>query len=191
MNGGDPIMLPSAPRGVLLISGWRRAGKTTLLLRLREAALGAGLTVGGFLSPERSHNGEKVGIDLLDVATGERVSLATVGGEGAVRTGHYTFDPAALDAGLRFARAGQDADVYFVDELGPLELVRGEGWASVIPLIGARRSADRGLSLVVVRPELIDAARQRLDLPAGSPVVEINEATRQALSAALEAWISG
>ena len=190
MNRSDEIDLTLEPRGLVLISGGRGAGKTTLLLRLRDAALKTGRTVGGFLSPERAENGEKVGIDLLDAATGERVPLATVGTGGPVSTGRYRFDPVALEAGLRFARSGQGADVFFADELGPLELVRGEGWADVIPLVRARE-ADGGVALVVVRPELLDAARQRFDLPAGSPVVSITEATREAVCRALEAWISG
>jgi len=63
-----------------------------------------------------------------------------------------------MDAGLDFARAGQGADLFIVDDLGPLELVRGEGWTPVLPMIRARQF---DAALVVVRPELIDLARMR------------------------------
>jgi len=176
---------------VVLVSGWRGVGKTTALLTVRAAALDVGLSVGGFLSVARTGaRGEKNGIDLMDAATGAVVPLATVGGDGAVRTGHYTFNPAALDAGLRFADAGQAADVFFVDELGPLELERGAGWAAVIPLITARAY---GAALVVVRPELIDRAREQLALTGGAAIVHdgimIDEANRDAVAAALADWV--
>ncbi len=67
--------------------------------------------------------------------------------------------------------AGQAADVFFVDELGPLELVRGEGWADVIPMIRARAF---GAALVVVRPELIEMARGQMALPPETPVITVN-----------------
>jgi len=170
---------------MILVSGWRQVGKTSLLLAVREAAIRTGRSTGGFLSVARFAQGAKTGIDLLDAATGEIVTLATVGGEGAIRTGHYTFNPAALDAGLRYAVSGAQADVFFVDELGPLELQRGAGWAGVIPILAARAY---GVAFVVVRPELLDLLRERLSLPADSPQIVIDESSRDALRAALCEW---
>jgi nucleoside-triphosphatase THEP1 len=181
---------------VILISGERRVGKTTLLLRVRAAAVR--LRLGGFLSVARFEGDEKTGIDLMDAATGEIVLLAVVESDGTqmnagerglgkdVRTGHYRFNPAALAAGLRYAAKGQGADVFFVDELGPLELLRGEGWADVIPMIRAR---DFGAALVVVRPELIEVARQQMSLPPETPVITVNEDNRAAVAAVLVDWI--
>ena len=184
----SPIQLPppTAQGVVILVSGWRRIGKTTLLLRMRAAALDAGLQTGGFLSVARFEDGTKTGIDLLDAATGQRRPLATVGGKGPVQTGHYTFDPAALEAGLQFAADGQNADVYFIDELGPLELKRGEGWAAVVPWIRARTF---GVTFVVVRPELVDLAHEKLALDPGTAVLNVDEANRDDLTSQLCAWI--
>ncbi len=193
MTPGD-LPAPDQRGVVILVSGWRRTGKTTALLAVRAAALDAGLRVGGFLSVARiGADGEKSGIDLMDAASGARVPLATVrvedagGGDSPVRTGRYTFNPAALDAGLRYAQAGQDADVLFVDELGPLELERGAGWAAVIPLIAARAF---GVGLVVVRPELVALARARLGLPPDAPAITIDTTNRAAVAAALAAWVT-
>jgi nucleoside-triphosphatase THEP1 len=192
------VELPAPDRTgiVLLISGERRVGKTTLLLNVRTAE--KRLRVGGFLSVARFEGGEKIGIDLMDAATGERMTLAVAESSGAsivangqdanreVRTGHYRFDPAALAAGRRYAAAGQGADLFLVDELGPLELLRGEGWADVIPMIRARTF---GAALVVVRPELIEVAREHMNLPAEPPVITVTEANRATLSAVLVDWI--
>jgi nucleoside-triphosphatase THEP1 len=187
------MQLPSpARRGeIILLSGWRGVGKTTLLLALREDAIQAGLTVGGFLSVPRIADGTKTGIDLMDAATGETVPLATYRGDTSgeqdvPKTKHYVFDPAALDAGRQSAEAGYAADVFFVDELGPLELRRGEGWADVISMVRVRAY---GVAFVVVRPELVDLAREALELPPESPLVAVNEANRAARRVALGAWL--
>ena len=97
------INLPSpCERGtVILVSGERGAGKTAALLRVREAALDAGLTAGGFLSVARFAGGEKVGIDVMDAATGSLHSLAELGEGGVLRTGRYRFHPAARLAAIR------------------------------------------------------------------------------------------
>ncbi len=185
---------PPEQKGVvILVSGERQVGKTTLLLQVRAAA--NRLRVGGFLSVARFEGGEKTGIDLMDAATGEMMPLAVAESNGTrderglkneVRTGHYRFNPAALAAGLRYASAGQAAGVFFVDELGPLELVRGEGWADVIPMIRARAF---GAALVVVRPELIEMARGQMALPPETPVITVIEDNRAAVAAALVDWI--
>jgi nucleoside-triphosphatase THEP1 len=185
----DDLRLPAPDeRGaVILVSGWRQVGKTTLLLAVREAAIHAGRSVGGFLSVARFENGTKTGIDLLDAASGGAIPLATVGGDGAIRTGHYTFNPAALRAGLRYAESGSPAEVFFVDELGPLELQRGAGWVAVIPILAAR---GYGVAFVVVRPELLDLLREHLGLPPDSPVITVDESNRGELAEILTRWLT-
>jgi nucleoside-triphosphatase THEP1 len=181
--------LPRADQSgaVIVISGWRQVGKTTLLLGLRETAVQAGLSVGGFLSLAQFEAGTKTGIDLMDAATGVTLPLATFGGEGPVHTGHYSFHLQALEHGLRCAEVGQGADVFFVDELGPLELKRGEGWAAVIPMLRARAY---GVALVVVRPELVDLAREQIGLSPDSIVLTVTEDDRDVLLASLTEWLA-
>lgn len=187
----EPLLPPRETRGtVILVSGARRVGKTTVLQRVREAAIQAGRRVGGFLSVARfaPDDHTKTGIDLMDAATGAIIPLATIGGAGPVQTGQYTFNPAALDAGLRAAEAGQGADVFFADELGPLELKRGKGWIAVIEMIRAR---DFGVALVTMRPELLDLARERMALPPDSPLIVIDAVNRDSMAAQLVRYIVG
>jgi len=174
---------------IVLVSGTRGAGKTTLLMAMREAAQAAGLVVGGVISVARFEGSEKTGIDVLDAGSGAQQSLAVYSPKphGLIQTGRYTFDPAGLAAGLAYARAGQTADLFIIDELGPLELERGEGWAPVLPMIRARQF---GVALVVVRPDLLDAARAALDLPAGAPVITLSPDTRVYWRERLFAWIA-
>ncbi|MCJ7625183.1 MAG: hypothetical protein MUO76_16925, partial [Anaerolineaceae bacterium] len=49
-------------------------------------------------------------------------------------------------------------DLLVVDELGPFELVRAEGWVSGVKLVDG---GNYRLALVVVRPELRRVALQR------------------------------
>ena len=182
-----PSLPESAPRGtILLVSGGRRAGKSTLLFSIRQAVQAAGLSVGGLHSPARFEDGTKTGIDLVDAATGQALPLAEAGTGGTVSTGRYSFDPAALAAGLAYAERGKTADVFLVDELGPLELVRGEGWAGIIPML---RQRTFGVALVVVRPELLDQARAALDLAADSPLIQVDEPERDTLATCVSSWL--
>jgi nucleoside-triphosphatase THEP1 len=182
---------PDTQGVTILVSGWRRVGKTTLLQRLRQAADAAGLSVGGFLSVAQFVDGEKQGIDLVDAATGARVTLAyyvedaSDAGD-AVHTPHYVFNERAFETAVHYAEQGVDADVFFVDELGPLELLRDQGWGEVLPLIRARA---HGVTFVVVRPELIDMAREKLQLTPEVPAVEVDEENRELLWQRLAWWI--
>lgn len=190
MTIADHSLPPPDARGVvILVTGDRRAGKTTLLLAVRQAALSAGLTVGGMLSIARFAGGEKSGIDVMDAASGMTRALAAYALEprGPLHTGRYTFDVDGMAAGLDFAQAGQRADLFIVDELGPLELLRGEGWAPVLPMICAQQF---GAALVVVRPELIDHARTALGLPADTLVIEITPDSRVRWAERLCAWVA-
>lgn len=182
---------PDAQGIVILVTGQQRVGKSTLLQRLRQAADAAGLSVGGFLSVARFVEGEKVGIDLMDAKTGGRAALAyyqedTSGVGDVTHTRHYVFNKRAFGTALSYAEQGIAADIFFVDELGPLELERDEGWAGVIPAIRAR---EQGTAFVVVRPTLLDAAREKLQLTPETPVVEVNAENREAWWERLAWWL--
>ena len=143
-----------------LLTGGRGSGKTRWCEALARAGRDAGLVVAGLVSPPVLVGGEKTGIDLLDVASGERRRLAEraradlPGTEGL----GWCFDPEALALGnALLARAGA-CDLLLVDELGPLEFGRGSGLTAAFALLDSRRYR---LAVVVVRPALVAAARAR------------------------------
>jgi nucleoside-triphosphatase THEP1 len=164
----------------------------------------------------------KVGFEAMDVGSGERWPLAhtdpsTGSGRGpsttlrqgsgqgsgdrqelgGPRVGPYSFDPAALDRALRVLRRAIAAkcDLLMVDEIGPLELEQGRGFAPILDLIRWRSSrtcsapAERETSfatpeensedslsgerpmhtLIVVRPALLDPLLLRLRDAVGRP----------------------
>jgi nucleoside-triphosphatase len=145
---------------VVLLTGVRGVGKTHLCQQVVDQARQSGYSCAGVLSPASFSGGEKVGINLVDVASGEERLLAEAddtGGE--VRWGKYRFVRPTLDWGAELLEGAAPCDLLVVDELGPLELRLGLG------LVAALHVLDEGgfsLALVVVRPELVDSVRERL-----------------------------
>jgi nucleoside-triphosphatase THEP1 len=86
---------------------------------------------------------------------------------GSPRVGPYSFDPAALARALRvlrkaatlrqaFDRAQDTAagcDLLIVDEIGPLELEQGKGFAPILELLPVEGPTH---TLIVVRPAFVD-----------------------------------
>jgi nucleoside-triphosphatase THEP1 len=143
-----------------LLTGGRGAGKSRWCEALARAARDAGLAVAGLVSPPVLAGSEKTGIDLLDVASGERRRLAEraradlPGTEGL----GWRFDPEALSFGNALLSRVDTCDLLLVDELGPLELGRGSGLTAAFALLDSRRYR---LAVVVVRPALVAAAEAR------------------------------
>ena len=145
---------------ILIISGGRGVGKTTLCQRLAAAARDAGWQVAGLVSPANLEEGIKTAIQVEDLRTGERCLLARWSRDelAEIRTPGWVFDPEVIRWGNEAIRSADPCDLLVVDELGPLELVRRQGWMAAFDAL------DRGeyrLVLVVVRPELLEIAQRR------------------------------
>jgi nucleoside-triphosphatase THEP1 len=161
-------------RGTLLIlTGARGAGKSAFCERLAETARSEGRTVAGVLSRAVLAGGRKTGIEVEDLRSGERKSLATETAQGTSPRGpRWDFDEEALAWGDAALAASVPCDLLVVDELGPLEFDRGHGWQAGF---AALDSGDYALAVVVVRPELLARARERwpgaetLDVSAANP----------------------
>lgn len=170
------------------------AGKTTLCQALAEHARSAGWDVAGLLSPPRFEDGRKSGIYIQDLRSGERCLLAIAASQAAHATGEaqqaadydlclgrWRFSMACLSRGNAIFATSLPADLFIVDELGPLELTRGAGWQNAVT---ALRSQRYTIGVVVVRPELIEEARSQM------PITRVISVTAQpALSEqALALW---
>ena len=168
---------------IVLVSGPSGSGKT----RFCEAMIGTATDVAGILCPGIEVDGERTEIrarTLPGVAT--RI-LATrrdlMESDGELVTPRWRFDPATVAWGDAHLASIGRVRLLVVDELGPLEFERREGFVSAFPLL------DRGafaLALVVVRPGLLPLAQSRWP---GASVHDVTGAGSRAIP--IPAWPGG
>ena len=143
-----------------ILSGPKGSGKTTVCRKLVELARQRGLDCAGILAPAHFEGARKVGIDLLDVRGGERRPLAKADNlPGELRTAAYRFDVSTIQWGTALLDAACPCDVLVIDEIGPLELERGQGWINALNVL---HSGQFELAVVVVRPALLDTFHRLL-----------------------------
>ncbi|MBC7223726.1 MAG: DUF2478 domain-containing protein [Anaerolineae bacterium] len=135
---------------MVLLTGAIGSGKTTACLGVVALCRAQGIPVGGLLSlAVRDAAGQRVAIQVEDLATGRQRILARVGEGAGDRIGSYVFSGDAVAWALDALRARRDADgLLVVDEVGPLELWEGKGLAPA--LTDLRHRAERGGPLLVV-----------------------------------------
>lgn len=165
----DLLAQASAQNGLrVIVTGAIGAGKTTWCAGLIAYARAQGWSVAGVSSPGVFADGQKIAIDLLDLATGQRRRLANRRStpDPASPTPNWAFAPDVLAWGDALLRGIDRADLLVIDELGPLELQHDQGWVAALPLL--HRQAYR-LACVVVRPSLLTLMQVRLvgAVPAG------------------------
>ena len=141
--------MKSAPRAVLLTGG-RGIGKTTLCMSLAQNSH----AFSGLASPSRvDQQGRKIGFQGLCLETGERWELArsdiSLGGP---MMGKYSFSAEGIERAVRCIARALDGTkkTVVVDEIGPLEIDKGMGYAPILPLLARARDL-----LLVVRAELV------------------------------------
>ncbi|MGD1995974.1 MAG: nucleoside-triphosphatase [Anaerolineae bacterium] len=146
---------------ILLVTGERGSGKTTICREVASRAQAAGYTCGGLLTLPIGDSDQR---SVVDLHTGDTRSL-TVSSDG-LRQGRFLIDPDAFSWGAEALTHAVPCDLLVVDELGPVEIERRQGWVVALDLL---RSGQFNLALVVVRPELVH--KVQLLLPTSAPTV--------------------
>lgn len=169
------------PPALLLLTAARGAGKTTAACRAVRLAAEVGLCVGGILAPPRyDAAGACLGIDAVDLATGERRPLADLEPDPARATvGRYRFGPATLAwaTATMLAALSQPLDLAVIDEIGRLELRQGSGYA---PVLRALPTAAAANVLILARDAFLEELAPHLTgLP--QTVVRLTPETRDAV----------
>ena len=142
-------------RDLWIITGEIGAGKTRWCQQFLELARQAGWDAAGILSPGLFEDGRKVAIDAVDVRSGERRRLATrrrAEDSTLIHTREWLFETETIRWGNTVFQQALPCDLLIVDEVGPLELLQGQGWVAALEVIASR--AYR-LAVVVVRPSLL------------------------------------
>lgn len=141
----------------ILLTGERGVGKTTTCQAVADLARHRGYQPGGVITPAiYDGRGTKVGFEAVDVGNGERWPLARTDRElGGPQVGSYSFDPDGLARALRVLKSAATAgcDLLMVDEIGPLELEQGQGFAPILDLLPVEGPTH---TLIVVRPALLN-----------------------------------
>lgn len=145
---------------LIIVTGLSGAGKTTWCKNLVENAKTNGYNLEGILSPGIFQGKRKIGIEVLDLHTGEKKPLAKLREEGRseISTPRWVFDPQSLDWANQRLKNGSGSDLLVIDELGPLEFLRNEG------LLAGLDRLDQGdfyVACVVVRSSLLQKAIER------------------------------
>lgn len=169
---------------LLLLTGPPSVGKTTVCLGLACALGERGWNVGGIVTLA-----EGTRRWALDLQGGKRRLLAVSGeapaGLSGPSWGPYRFSGRTLawgNAAVLRAMAG-GVNLVILDEVGPLELVLGEGFLPALQaVLGGPVSG-----LVVVRPALV---RQVSEMAARPAVLwEVTKANRSTLPEEIAAWL--
>jgi nucleoside-triphosphatase THEP1 len=154
---GQLTLHPFDPSVLFLLSGPREIGKTTFLKFMLEQTEGQRITRAGVISPAVFANGQKIGIDLTEVKTGitKRLANRREARIEGILTGRWTFIPEVMEWGNQILATSTPCDLLFVDELGPIELERGEGWQNGVHALSSNMYQ---IAIAVIRPELIEKA---------------------------------
>jgi len=145
---------------LILVTGLSGAGKTTWCAQLAKLASKQGLSVTGILSPGIFKGDRKIGIGVKVLHTNEHRQLAKLRDDEEARlaTPRWTFDPEAIEWANEKIRDSPKGDLLIIDELGPLEFLRDEGWVAGLARIDA---GEYRVACVVVRSSLLPKALQR------------------------------
>lgn len=165
---------------IYLVSGEIESGKTRFCGEAAGHLKEKGWDTAGLLAPAVFEGGRKTAIEALDLRSGERRRLADINEPNSslngIQTKRWRFIPETLRWCNQVLKSAIPCDLLVVDELGPLELERNEG------MLAGFEAIDSGLyrvSLVVVRPSLLDKALERW--PAAE-VVKISELNDNSIS---------
>ena len=161
-----------------LVTGPPRSGKTTVVQTLVDRLEVRGYRAGGIVCPEIRKDGERVGFEIVDVASGDSRVLAHVDQSEGPSVGKYRVNVPNVDAICRtaFSRALKSADFVVVDEIAPMEVHSDEF------VRGVRRVLDADVPLVAAihyrsTEGFIGEVKTRDDVE----TFEVTEATRDRL----------
>ena len=148
---------------LVIISGVVGSGKTTFCkhaIDIIRNSTKPSRSVKGILAPAIFDGATKVGIEALDLASGERRHLAQRRTESSagIQTQQWSLDRDTVDWCNQILRAAVPCDLLVVDELGPLEFERDEGFQEGMIALDSKQYL---VALVVVRRKLLHFAEAR------------------------------
>ncbi|MBN2657260.1 MAG: hypothetical protein JXR86_09385 [Spirochaetales bacterium] len=141
-----------------IVTGPRGIGKTTALLSFINRLILSGIHPEGILTPAiKDDLGRKCGFSAKNIANNDLWELARTDRalKGPVH-GPFSFSSKGFEKALSIIEESlkQNRNIFFLDEIGPLELKRKAGFYPILPELD--KAALTGEIFVVIRPELIN-----------------------------------
>lgn len=158
---------------LIIITGERQAGKSTLCRILVARAREANVQVSGLIT---RHTGPH-DLEVEELQTATRYSLTRPYKDVSGPLKRFNIDERAFERSTRALSACFPTRLFVLDEIGPLELVHHQGWYEGITLL---RDVAWEEAIIVIRPELLQTAI--CELPAVIyTVINVTEANRDRL----------
>lgn len=145
---------------IWIITGPFQVGKTHFCDNLIKQAQERGLKIAGVICPPVFEEQIKTAITIENLSTHEKRMLAVkrTSETGGLLTEHWAFNEEVMKWGNSILAETSGCDLLLVDELGPLEFTRGEGWQNGLKAIDM---AKYKAAIVVIRPALRETALKR------------------------------
>lgn len=140
---------------IKVITGTQGIGKSCYCRRLLDKTKKDGLKAGGFIAPAIYQDGVKTAFYTQSASTPEkRLCGKRVKAGGTI--GCWQIDPETIRWGNELLKTACPCDVLFIDELGPLEFDRREGYTQAFDTL---KQGDYGIAYVVIRPSCLNQFR--------------------------------
>ncbi|MBI2126432.1 MAG: NTPase [Thaumarchaeota archaeon] len=155
---------------IWLVTGDPGVGKTALISKVIYAVKSNGFTVGGILTKERKEKGERIGFEILDLASMRSGTLASINQREGPRIGKYRVnlkDLAEIGAkAIEYALF--NSDLVVCDEIGPMEMFSPELRRAISQLMHSSK-----VVLGSVHKRLVDPLIEEIKADPNVQVIEI------------------
>jgi nucleoside-triphosphatase THEP1 len=145
---------------VILLTGEKKIGKSTLCRKVCDWVRARGYKPAGIVCPALYDSDKrKRGFMAEDVRTGRQWVLGTRERKLSGQVyGPYTFSRSGLQRAVHTLKRApkKGYDLLVLDEVGPLEMERGEGFRSALDMLKGQKYVNL---LIVVRPSLIEEVK--------------------------------
>ena len=162
---------------MVVLTGPPGVGKTTVVIKASKILQSKGYSVDGFYSREIRERGVRVGFEIVDIKTGEKIILAHTRIDGA-RLGKYKVNIKGIEEFVPklIERALAYSDIIVCDEVGPMELLSPSFKRSVSKILGSDKKA-----IVVVHRSLRDPLMKAFARHPESLLIEVSYDNRDEL----------